>query len=123
MSEWIPIKKRPLTELEKNIYPEGTDFIYDCVLPDDGQDVLITNRFYDVCVDTFCRDEEGCYFETWCDDDDVLAWMPSPEPYKDPLDHRDEPIRCKAENCSPEGCKHCAGYKPIDFGETDGGES
>lgn len=116
MSEWIPIKKRPLTELEKDIYPEGTDFIYDCDLPGDGQDVLITNQFHFICVDTFCRDENGCYFETWCDDDDVLAWMPLPEPYKDPLDHHDEPIRCKAENCSPEGCKHCAGYKPIDFG-------
>lgn len=47
---------------------------------------------------------------------DFLALCEESEPYKDPLNHSEEPIRCKAENCSPEGCKHCAEYKPIDFG-------
>jgi len=43
----------------------------------------------------------------------VTAWMPAPKPYKDPFDHLDEPIACKAKKCSPDGCKHCDGYEPI----------
>lgn len=67
--KWIPIKYE---------YP----YMYDCPLPDDGQDVFITTCRGDVTVDTFCRDYKGCYFKTYCDDSDVVAWMPLPEPYK-----------------------------------------
>ena len=80
MNDWIPIKTRPLTEEEKIMY--DCDIMYDCPLPDDGQSVLITNRFYSVDVDTFYRDD-GCYFEDNCDVGDVLAWMPLPDPYKE----------------------------------------
>ena len=85
--KWIPIKKRPLTDEEKEYYSdlsyssEEISFIYDCPLPDDGQSVLITNRYNSVEIDTFYRDD-GCYFEDNCDEDDVLAWMPLPKPYK-----------------------------------------
>lgn len=86
MSEWIPIKTRPLTEDEKAYYKdlgydESIEFMYDCSLPDDGQTVLITDRSGNVEVDTFFKDD-GCYFECNCDTDDVIAWMPLPEPYK-----------------------------------------
>lgn len=85
--EWIPIKTRLLTDEEKEYYSdlgyssEEITFMYDCPLPDDGQSVLITNRYNSVDVDTFYCDD-GCYFEDNCDEDDVLAWMPLPEPYK-----------------------------------------
>ena len=86
MSEWIPIKTRPLTEDEKAHYKdlgydESIESMYDCSLPDDGQTVLITDRSGNVEVDTFFKDD-GCYFECNCDADDVIAWMPLPEPYK-----------------------------------------
>lgn len=69
-TRWIPIKYE-------------LPCVYDCPLPDDGQDVLITTCNGNVVVDTFCREYgDGCYFETYCDDGDVVAWMPLPEPYK-----------------------------------------
>lgn len=79
--EWIPIKKRPLTEEEKEEYPDS-DFMYDCQLPDDGEEVLITTSSGYVDLDTFCRDD-GCYFGSYCDKGDVIAWQPKPKPYKE----------------------------------------
>lgn len=86
-TRWIPIKTRPLTEKEKEEYADlgysedSISSMYDCPLPEDGEEVLITTRYDDVRTDTFYRDE-GCYFETYCDEDDVKAWMPLPQPYK-----------------------------------------
>ena len=78
-SSWIPIKTRELTAEEKEEYPDIT-FMWDCPLPDDVQDVLITTRWGDVQLCTFCVDDKGLYFDDM-DFDDVLAWMPLPEPY------------------------------------------
>lgn len=86
-SKWIPIKTRHLTDKEKEEYAylgyseDSIDFMYDCLLPEDGEEVLITTRYDEVKTDTFYRDE-GCYFETYCDEDDVKAWMPLPKPYE-----------------------------------------
>ena len=82
-TRWIPIKIRPMTEEEKEEIGHEYAFMYDCPLPDDGQDVLITDCFGNIEVDTFCRDNEGVYFENNCDDGDVIAWMPLPEPYNE----------------------------------------
>ena len=103
VGEWVPVSDR---------------------LPEDRETVFVTAYWHETY-----QVMEASYFgngEWWCVPFNncgdhmqrlkPIAWMPLPEPYKDPLDHSDEPIRCKAENCSPEGCKHCAGYKPIDFG-------
>lgn len=83
--KWIPIKTRPLTEAEREeLLTEGSDgveFMYDCPLPDDGQEVLVTGRYGNVETDVFYRDD-GCYFETNYDEGDVKAWMPKPKPYK-----------------------------------------
>lgn len=80
--KWIPITKRPMTEEEWEHYREWSDvegaMIFDCELPEDGQEILVSYGGY-VCVDTFCRDD-GCYFEG-VDIDDVDAWMPLPKPY------------------------------------------
>lgn len=78
--KWIPVKTRELTEEEKEEYPDAT-FMYDCNLPDDGEEVLVTTWGGNVALDTFCRDD-GCYFENYCDEEDVIAWQPLPEPYK-----------------------------------------
>ena len=80
---WIPMTTRSMTEEEREHYREWSDIdgamIFDCELPEDGQEVLVSNGGY-VCIDTFCKDD-GCYFEG-VDIDDVQAWMPLPKPYE-----------------------------------------
>ena len=85
MDEWIPITTRPMTEEEKEYHGESLDYfddamIFNCLLPDDGQKVLIS-IYGEVEIDTFYNDDvDGCYFEDR-DIEDVKAWMPLPEPY------------------------------------------
>ena len=87
-SQWIPITSRPGTDEEYEAFSQYGDCpredfrVFDCPLPDDGQEVLVTTRWGDVCIDTWYRDVDCCYFENNSDDDDVIAWMPKPEPYK-----------------------------------------
>lgn len=78
----IPVIFRPLTEEEKEEIGHEYDYIYACPLPDDGQEVLITDCYGNVEIDTFCGDDEGVYFENNCDDGEVIAWQPKPQPYK-----------------------------------------
>ena len=83
---WIAIKTRPMTEEEKEFYSEylfeGNGLIYECPLPEDGQEVLITSKFGSVDKTTFYTDC-GNYFENYEDYDEVIAWQPLPEPYKE----------------------------------------
>lgn len=77
---WIPFTRRPMTEEEQKDYPNCT-FIFDCVLPDDGDEILVSNGRF-VWMDTFCKDIDGCYLDRNGDIDEDMAWMPLPEPYK-----------------------------------------
>lgn len=89
--EWIPIKYRPMTDEEFEEYrngfgnpdevPDGIR-VFDCPMPSDGQEVLVTLKNGEVVIDTFYNDGCCLYFEIWCDDGDVIAWQPLPEPYK-----------------------------------------
>ena len=78
-AEWIPFKKRPLTDEEKQEYPDWT-YIFDCPLPDDEEEILLSNGKY-VWTDTFINDGE-CYLDGGDDIDEGMAWMPLPKPYK-----------------------------------------
>ena len=87
---WIPLTYRPMTDEEKKYNAERTgydeedfDIMLNCQLPEDGETVLITDRLGNVEEDTFINDCDGCYFECNCDIEDVIAWMPLPEPYKE----------------------------------------
>lgn len=86
--EWIPIKMRPGTDEEYEEFSQYGDCpredfrVFECPLPDDDQEVLVTTRWGAVCTDIWHRDVDCCYFEDYSDDDDVIAWMPLPEPYK-----------------------------------------
>lgn len=90
--QWIPVKTRKMTAEEIEELSKSNDLIdaddieqwcYCCKLPDDKQDVLITTEYGDIRFTTFYADlYYGCYFENYEDRDDVLAWMPLPEPYK-----------------------------------------
>lgn len=89
--EWVPIKYRPMTNEEFEEYrngfgnpdevPDGIR-VFDCPMPSDGQEVLVTLKNGEVVIDTFYNDGCCLYFEIWCDDGDVIAWQPLPEPYK-----------------------------------------
>jgi len=82
---WIPIKTRPMTDEEKEYYSEylfeDNGFIYECLLPNDGQEVLITSKYGSVDKTTFYTDC-GNYFENYEDYDEVIAWQPLPECWK-----------------------------------------
>lgn len=79
-TEWIPFTKRPLTDEEKEEYPDWI-YIFDCPLPDDGQEILLSNGKY-VWTDTFFNDD-GCYLDGGDDIDEGMAWMPLPKPYRE----------------------------------------
>ena len=83
---WIPVKTRPMTEEEKEYYSEylfeGNGLIYECPLPDDGQEVLVTSKHGSVDKTTFYTDC-GNYFENYEDYDEVIAWQPLTEPFKE----------------------------------------
>lgn len=76
--EWIPFKVRELTDEEKNMYPEW-DYIFDCPLPEDEQEILVS-RNGDVFMDTFFYDN-CCYLDSGYMIENGMAWMPKPKPY------------------------------------------
>ena len=83
---WIALVARPMTNEEREYYSEQLDYcdgdaaIYNCPLPEEGQEVLITTCTGGVLIDTFFNDCDGCGFEGY-DIEDVKAWMPLPKPY------------------------------------------
>ena len=81
---WIPLKTRPMTDEESTFYRDWAEYgveMFDCPLPDDGQEVLVSCGG-NVFIDVFVKDDsDGCYFEG-VEIEDVDAWMPLPESYK-----------------------------------------
>lgn len=81
--QWIPFKTRPLTEEEKEDYPEW-DCILDCRLPDDGQAILVSidvRGHEKVQYDEFFTDD-GSYLDSGYEiGTEATAWMPLPEPW------------------------------------------
>lgn len=77
---WHMIKTRPLTEEEKDemcLNDNYYTFMYDCKMPDDEQEVLIKTKWG--IEKTTYHTDDGCYFEDYEDDGDVIAWMELPE--------------------------------------------
>lgn len=76
--KWVPVTTRPLTPEEIEMYGD-IDFIYDCQLPDECMDVLVT--LTDGTVTTASFDlTYGGDFDGF--DDKVIAWAHLPEAYK-----------------------------------------
>ena len=91
--EWIKIESRPMTEEERKEWSKNFVFdiededanIYTSKLPDDGQEVLVCNKWGRVGIDTFSDDPDyGVGFEENGDMDGIVAWMPKPKPYEPP---------------------------------------
>lgn len=78
--EWHEIKFRESTEEEKKEYEDffgvQIDEMFDCILPEDGEEVLIATK-YGTTTDTYCSDNYGGDFEYY-DANEVLAWAKMP---------------------------------------------
>ena len=82
--EWIPVKWHEITdkEREEEGYPEEWSVFIDSVLPNDGERILVTTKHGEVEIDT-CYEDDGFYLDSgWDWVDDIIAWMPLPEPWK-----------------------------------------
>ena len=84
-NEWIPLIKRPMTKEEREEYEERTGIeetmIFNCPLPEDGQQVFVSYGDY-VTIETFYEEDGGvCYFDIG-DIDKADAWMTLPPSYK-----------------------------------------
>lgn len=84
---WIPVKYHVITEEEREEGCFSEDIVYylDCKMPDDDQEIIVTDGKYvwaDTCIvdDGFALDSGHDWIE------DVIAWMPMPEPYKESED-------------------------------------
>ncbi|MBQ6503194.1 MAG: hypothetical protein IJI57_04705 [Flexilinea sp.] len=76
--QWIPFEMREMTAEEKEEYPDW-DYIVDCPLPDDGEEILVSDGKY-VWLDTYCCDD-GCYLDGGTELEG-LAWMKLPTAWK-----------------------------------------
>lgn len=79
--QWIPFLWRKTTK-EDGWDPEEFPLMACGELPENGQDILVTNGCH-VWSDTFF-DDNGLYLDSGNDlIEGVTAWMPLPEPYKE----------------------------------------
>jgi hypothetical protein len=81
---WIPVKYHQISEKERAEESISNDIQYmlDCKMPDDGQEILVTNG-ETTWQDTCFIDSNGYYLDGGYDWIDIMAWMPLPKPYKE----------------------------------------
>lgn len=81
---WIPVKYHELTEKERKecLFSADIKYMIDCKLPDDEQEIIVSDGRH-VWVDT-CIVDDGYTLDSGHDwIEDVVAWMPMPEPYRE----------------------------------------
>lgn len=79
--EWIPIIREISRGYEEDGYPEGMTIIVS-EMPEEGEDVLISDRRGWVEINRFLSDDDGLYLDDGYDLDMVNAWAPLPESYR-----------------------------------------
>lgn len=81
---WIPVKYHQISEKERAEESISTDIQYmlDCKMPDDGQEILVTNG-ETTWQNTSFIDCDGYYLDSNYDWIEITAWRPLPEPYKE----------------------------------------
>ena len=81
---WIPVKYHQISEKERAEESISNDIqcMLDCKMPDDGQEILVTNG-ETTWKDTNFIDCDGYYLDSNYDWIDITAWRPLPEPYKE----------------------------------------
>lgn len=82
---WIPVKWHEITdeEREEEGYPKEWVAVFDSEMPYDEQKILVTTKQWGVAQDECYADGEYALDSGWDWIDDVIAWMPLPEPYKE----------------------------------------
>lgn len=81
---WIPVKYHQISEKERaeEFISKDIQYMLDCKMPDDGQEILVTNG-ETTWQDTCFIDCDGYYLDSNYDWIDITAWRPLPEPYKE----------------------------------------
>ena len=81
---WVPVKWHEITdeEREREGYPKDWVVHIDCEMPSDEQKILVTTRWGTVEADVCYEDGEFSLDSGYDWIDDIIAWMPLPEPYK-----------------------------------------
>lgn len=83
--QWIPIKWHEITEEERERegYPKDWVVYIDCEMPCDEQEILIQTKNGYIRWDVCYEDGEFSLDSGWDWIEDIVAWMPLPEPWKE----------------------------------------
>ena len=82
---WIPIKWHDCTDEEREEYGFAEEIVavFDCEMPKDKQEILVTTSHGYVEQDV-CYIDDGFSLDSGYDwIEDITAWMPKPAPYKE----------------------------------------
>ena len=92
---WIPVKWHNITEEEREQegYPKEWLTMLDCLMPNDEEEILVTvksSRGGLYVEKDICYVDDGYSLDSGYDwIDDVIAWMPLPNPYKTESEDKD----------------------------------
>lgn len=83
-TEWISIKWHEITdeEREREGYPKDWVIHIDCEMPCDEQEILVQTKKGYIRWDVCYEDGEFSLDSGWDWVEDIVAWMPLPEPWK-----------------------------------------
>lgn len=83
--EWIPIRWHEITdeERERESYPKDWVVHIDCEMPCDGDEILVQTKSGYIRWDVCYEDGEFSLDSGWGWIEDIVAWMPLPEPYEE----------------------------------------
>lgn len=81
---WIPVKYHQISEKERaeEFLSKDIQYMLDCKMPDDEQEILVTNG-ETTWKDTCFIDSNGYYLDGGYDWIDITAWQPLPNPMKE----------------------------------------
>lgn len=81
---WIPIKWHTITEEERERegYPKEWVTYLDCEMPADNESILVQTHGGYICEDVCYEDGEYSLDSGYDWIEDIVAWMPMPEPWK-----------------------------------------
>lgn len=79
---WIPFTQRKLTEEEKEEIGTEYDYMLDCKLPEEDEEILVTYANGTVGEDIFMCNGTDCYLDSGNDFiTEAIAWRHKPDPY------------------------------------------
>lgn len=81
--KWIPIEWHEITDEERmeNGYSKDMDIAFDCEMPCDREEIIVQTKHGYIDKD-LCYEDDGLQLDSGRDwIEDIVAWMPLPEPY------------------------------------------